>query len=84
MYYLVTGQNNQTWREQLWTSLIAGRKEEEVEKFIMPWLLTETDDQPALVTVTTKGYTITEAGLAELDRRGINHLGQRAVPKVND
>jgi Holliday junction resolvasome RuvABC ATP-dependent DNA helicase subunit len=62
-------------------SLIAGRKEEEVEKFIMPWLLTETDDQPALVTVTTKGYTITEAGLAELDRRGINHLGQRAVPK---
>lgn len=50
-------------------SLIAGRKDEEVEKYILPWLLTETDDQPALICVTAKGYTITEDGLAELSRR---------------
>lgn len=59
-------------------SLVAGRKEEETEKFILPWLLTETDDQPALVTVSSKGYTITEAGLHELEIRGIHHKGSKA------
>lgn len=59
-------------------SLVAGRKEEEVEKFILPWLLVATDDQPALVNVKSKGYTITEAGLTELDKRGILHLGKKA------
>lgn len=60
-------------------SLIAGRKEEEVEKYILPWLLTETDDQPAFVTVSSKGYTITEAGLKELDIRNIPHNGAKDV-----
>lgn len=60
-------------------ALVAGRKDEEVEKFILPWLLTETDDQPALVTVSSKGYTITEAGLNELERREIHHKGQKAL-----
>ena len=60
-------------------SLVAGRKDEEVERFIMPWLLTETDDQPALVTVTAKGFTITEAGLLELEKRGIHHKGSKAL-----
>jgi Holliday junction resolvasome RuvABC ATP-dependent DNA helicase subunit len=60
-------------------TLVAGRKEEEVERFILPWLLTETDDQPALITVTAKGYTITEAGIAELERRGIAHKGSKAL-----
>lgn len=50
-------------------SIVAGVKDEEVEKFIMPWLLTETQDQPAFVTVSSKGYTITEAGLRELEKR---------------
>ena len=57
---------------------VAGRKAEEVERFIMPWLLTESDDQPALVTVTSKGYTITDAGLKELEKRGIAHKGSAA------
>ena len=52
---------------------VAGRKAEEVERFIMPWLLTDTEDQPALVQVTHQGYAITPAGVAELDRRGISH-----------
>lgn len=60
-------------------ALVAGRKEEETEKFILPWLLTDTDDQPALVTVSSKGYTITEAGLLELELRGISHRGQKAL-----
>lgn len=58
---------------------IAGKKKEEVEGFIMPWLLTATEDQPPLVRVTGRGYTITEAGLAELDRRNIPHLGSEAT-----
>lgn len=60
-------------------SLVAGRKEEETEKFILPWLLTDTDDQDALITVGPKGYTITEAGLKELDKREIRHRGKKAL-----
>jgi Holliday junction resolvasome RuvABC ATP-dependent DNA helicase subunit len=59
---------------------VAGAKKEEVERYIMPWLLTVTDDTPALVTVTSRGYTITDAGLAELDKRGIAHRGTFATP----
>lgn len=52
---------------------VAGRKEEEVENNIMPWLLTETDDQPSLVTVSSRGYVVTEDGIKELEKRGISH-----------
>lgn len=60
-------------------TIVTGRKDEETERFIMPWLLTETSDQPAYVTVTQRGFTITEAGLAELDKRGISHNGSKAM-----
>lgn len=60
-------------------TLVSGRKDEETERYILPWLLTETEDQPALITVTSKGYTITEAGLKELERRGIAHKGSKAL-----
>ena len=60
-------------------SLVAGRKDEETERYILPWLLTETEDMPALITVSAKGYTITEAGIKELDRRGIHHNGSKAL-----
>lgn len=56
-------------------SFVAGRKDEEVEKNILPWLLTETDDQPALVSVSSRGYVITKEGLQELEKRGIPHNG---------
>ncbi len=59
--------------------IIAGCKHEELEKFILPWLLATTDDQPALVTVTHKGYTITDAGLKELDIRKIPNEGKGAM-----
>jgi len=50
-------------------SSIVGRKEEEVERNILPWLLTETEDQLAMVGVSSKGYIITDAGIKELVRR---------------
>ena len=60
-------------------ALVAGRKDEETERYILPWLLTATEDQAALITVTAKGYTITEAGLEELEKRGLHHKGQKAM-----
>jgi Holliday junction resolvasome RuvABC ATP-dependent DNA helicase subunit len=50
---------------------VVNRKLEEVERFIMPWLLSSTDDQPAYVKVTSRGYAITDAGAAELKKRGV-------------
>lgn len=50
---------------------VVGRKAEEVERYIMPVLLTETSDSPALVTVTSKGYVLTDAGRVELEKRGL-------------
>lgn len=55
-------------------------KEEELRKFIMPPLMSRTPDQEPLVTVSSRGYTITMAGIAELDRRGIPHRGLDAIP----
>lgn len=59
--------------------IIAGVKAEELDKFIMPWLLEFTDDQEPFVTVNTRGYCITQAGIAELDKRSIAHKGQHAM-----
>jgi Holliday junction resolvasome RuvABC ATP-dependent DNA helicase subunit len=62
--------------------LVAQAKEAELKKFIMPPLLAATPDQQMpLVITTSKGYTITPAGMEELDKRGIPHLGFDAVPE---
>jgi len=50
---------------------IAGRKDEEVERFIMPWLMSETDDQSSLVSISRRGYVLTDAGMEELRKRGL-------------
>lgn len=47
------------------------KKIEEVENYIMPLLLSNTDDQASMVKVTNKGYEITASGLNELKKRGI-------------
>lgn len=61
---------------------VAHVKEDELRKYIMPPLLARTPDQKIpLVTVTSKGYTITGAGLAELDKRGICNRGLNAIPE---
>lgn len=57
----------------------ANCKPEELEKYIMPPLLIATDDQPAMVTVGSKGYQITSAGLEELNKRKIPHKGEEAM-----
>lgn len=56
-------------------------KEEELKKFIMPPLMSRTPDQEPMVTVSSRGYTITLAGLAALDQRGIPHRGLDAMPE---
>jgi Holliday junction resolvasome RuvABC ATP-dependent DNA helicase subunit len=56
-------------------------KEEELKKFIMPPLMSRTPDQEPMVTVSSRGYTITLAGLAALDQRGIAHRGLGAMPE---
>lgn len=50
--------------------LVVGRKKEEVERYVMPWLMTETGDSKALVTVTHKGYDLTDSGRAACFLRG--------------
>lgn len=56
-------------------------KEDELKKFIMPPLLARTTDQPVpLVTMSSKGYSITPAGLQELDKRHIKNRGLSAMP----
>lgn len=52
---------------------VAGVKSEELEKYVLPYLVEDTEEQGAFVTVTTKGYTITPHGIAELDKRKITH-----------
>lgn len=56
-------------------------KEEELKRFVMPPLLARTPDSEPLVTVSTRGYTITLEGLAELDKRGLPNRGLEAMPK---
>lgn len=51
--------------------IIAAVKPEELDKFIMPWLLASTEDQEPFVTVTNRGYTITKDGIEELKKRRI-------------
>ncbi len=58
--------------------IIVGVKAEELDKFIMPWLLASTEDQSALVTITSKGFAVTSAGLAELNLRKISYNAEAA------
>ena len=49
-----------------------GCEDEELRRFILPWLIASTPDQEPYVIVTNRHY-ITPAGLAELDKRDIEH-----------
>lgn len=51
--------------------IMIGVKKPELERKLMPILLCNTDDQPAMVEVGSDGYRITEAGIAELTKRGL-------------
>lgn len=57
-------------------------KEEELRNFVMPPLQAVTSDQKTpLVIVSSRGYCITPAGLAELDKRDIGNAGEEAIPE---
>jgi len=56
-------------------------KEDELKKFILPPLLARTPDQEPLVTISTRGCTITPEGLKELDKRKLPHRGVNAMPR---
>jgi hypothetical protein len=47
---------------------------------VLPPLLTGSPGEPSLIGVTHRHF-ITPAGLKELDKRGIQHLGRKALPK---
>lgn len=53
--------------------VIARVKIEELEKFVMPWLLADTEDQEAMVKVDNRGFCITKSGVDELNKRNIPH-----------
>jgi len=56
-----------------------GVKIEELEKFLLPWLFEATDDQPPMIQVTSRGYSLTECGLDELNKRKIQNKGKDAL-----
>jgi len=61
---------------------VAHVKEDELRKYIMPPLLSRTPDQKIpLVTVSSRGYCITTAGIEELNKRNIPNRGIDAVPE---
>lgn len=56
-------------------------KEEELKRFIMPPLMSRTPDREPLVTVSSRGYAITKAGIEELNKRNIPNRGFDAMPE---
>jgi hypothetical protein len=56
-----------------------GCQQEELERFTLPWLMEATEDQGTLIKTTNKGYTLTEAGLEELNKRKIDNKGKDAL-----
>jgi len=53
---------------------------EELERFVMPPLLSDLSGDPALVAISPRGYCVTLAGLKELDKRKIPNRGEEAIP----
>jgi Holliday junction resolvasome RuvABC ATP-dependent DNA helicase subunit len=60
----------------------AGVKEKELRKYVLPWLLESTPDQKARVVVTSRHY-ISPEGLAELEKRGIEHRGSDVLAPMD-
>ncbi len=58
---------------------VAGCKIKEAKKFVLPALMDFDEGQEPMVTVTSKGFTITRTGLEELDKRGIPHEGNKVA-----
>ena len=55
-------------------------EQEELERFVMPVLLSDMSGEPALVAVSNKGYCLTREGLAFCIKHGIPNKGEEALP----
>ena len=53
---------------------------EELERFVMPVLLSDVSGEPALVAVCNKGYCLTREGLDFCVKHGITNKGEEALP----
>lgn len=61
--------------------IVANCEKEELINCVLPTMLAATEDQEPLISVSSRGYSITRAGLAELDKRNIKHRGEQALEK---
>lgn len=52
---------------------------EQVQRFEMPKLMSYDNGGPLVVSIAGKGMCITEKGLGELDKRGIDHRGYKVT-----
>ena len=50
---------------------LLNKKTEEIEKYILPWLLADSEDQPSLIYVTPRGLKLTRQGRKELIKRNL-------------
>jgi len=50
---------------------LLNKKTEEIDKYILPWLLADSEDQPSLVYVTPRGLRLTKQGRKELIKRNL-------------
>jgi Holliday junction resolvasome RuvABC ATP-dependent DNA helicase subunit len=57
-----------------------GKKEEELQKFVLPPLKEYRENQPALISVSHRHF-ITEGGLKELEKRGYKPDRKKVLPR---
>ena len=62
-------------RERL--TMILNVKIKELTQYILPWLMNSTEDNPALITISTSGVRLTNEGFLELKKRKL----LRTMPK---
>jgi Holliday junction resolvasome RuvABC ATP-dependent DNA helicase subunit len=61
-------------------SIVVGRKKEEVEKYVLPWLMADTDETKSFIKVTYKGFELTDYGIEQCAIRGI--MGDSLVKRM--
>lgn len=62
---------------------LVGRKEEELERFIVPVLMAETSDQPSLITVTSRGYKLTDVGMLKVMEMDLDDESDKCSPNIS-
>lgn len=60
-------------------AVVARCRLEEVQRYELPSLMSYINDGPYITSISGRGMCITEAGLRQLDKRGIAHKGQKVT-----